>query len=388
MAPLHGFNFVRLPKIIFGAGKIHQLPKELKDKKHILLLTGGQSLKKSGDFDRIYNLLKNHLHIYSESIKNEPSPENIDSITQTYHLHNVDAVLAIGGGSVLDAGKAISAMLPINGKITEYLEGVGTKKPKPIKVPFIAAPTTSGTGSETTKNAVISQVGDNGFKKSLRHDHYIPDVTIVDPELILNCPPNITAASGMDAFTQLLEAYLSPTCDPMTASLIISALEAVERSLVKVYKNGQNLSARTDIAYAAMISGIALANAGLGTIHGFASPIGAFHNIPHGVVCGTLMAACNKYTVHELRNSKNTEALGKYVKVASIFIKSQMDSESQINAFIEWLYQTTELLEIPGLGKYGVGKNDIDKIVAASGNKNNPVALDNSILKAILEERI
>ena len=383
------FVFAKLPKILFGAGKLTELEKVIGQfGLNILFMTGGRSFVNSKHYaEYIAPILKSH-SVYLESIPGEPSPNQIDAITETYFSKQIDGVVAIGGGSVMDAGKAVSAMLAVNGKIKDYLEGVGHLETDGKKVPFIAIPTTSGTGSETTKNAVISQIGKDGFKKSLRHDNYVPDIAIVDPELIISCPPDVTAASGMDAFTQLLEAFLSPSCDEMTSSLISSGLHAIKRSLVNAYQDGKNLEARTDMAYAAMISGIALANAGLGTIHGFASPIGAYFDIPHGVVCGTLMAANNKYTLAGLRSTNNQQAIEKYQTVSDIFIGADVPVDKKVDLFIEQLYTMTKQLQIPKLGEFGIKHDDFEKIIAASGNKNNPVAHDKETMAAILKERL
>ncbi|MFC0875415.1 iron-containing alcohol dehydrogenase [Saccharicrinis sp. FJH2] len=383
------FVFAKLPKILFGPGKLAELKKVIAPfGSHILFITGGKSFHASKQYAGLIAPILKSNSAYLEPISGEPSPAMIDAITEAYTDKDIHVVVAIGGGSVMDAGKAISAMLAVNGKITDYLEGVGHLKPEGKKIPFIAVPTTSGTGSETTKNAVISQIGKDGFKKSLRHDNYVPDVAIVDPELILTCPPNVTAASGMDAFTQLLEAYLSPTCDEMTSSLVLSGLKAIKRSLIAAFTDGENLKARTDMAYAAMISGIALSNAGLGTIHGFASPIGAYFDIPHGVVCGTLMAANNKFTVAELRAENKQDALKKYLTVSNIFVDSNAPTDKKIDLFIEQLYAITEQLRIPTLGGFGITTNDIEKIVAGSGNKNNPVAHSKETMASILRERL
>ena len=180
----------------------------------------------------------------------------------------------------MDAGKAISAMLTQEGSVKDYLEGVGHKHPSGNKVPFFAVPTTSGTGSEATKNAVLSEIGPNGYKKSLRHDHFVPDLAIVDPDLTLSCPPGLTAYSGMDAFTQLLEAYVSTKAHPFTDALCEKALELLSGSLLQAYQDGENIEAREAMSYAAWTSGIVLAQVGLGVVHGFASAVGGMFDNP------------------------------------------------------------------------------------------------------------
>ena len=231
------------------------------------------------------------------------SPGLIDSVVRESSDKKYDLVVAIGGGSVIDAGKAISAMMYKTDSLTDFLEVVGHKEHPGTKLPFIAVPTTSGTGSEATKNSVISEVGKEGFKRSLRHDNIVPDIALVDPELTLSCSPEITAASGMDCFTQLTEAYISDKSNQYTDALAIEGLRSVKASLVKSYIDGGDIEARTGMSFAALTSGICLANAGLGVVHGFASSVGGMYNIPHGLVCGTLMAVSNKINVRELEGS-------------------------------------------------------------------------------------
>jgi alcohol dehydrogenase class IV len=311
-------------------------------------------------------------------------------------------VVGIGGGSVMDAGKAISAMLTVDGSVTDFLEVVGSRGHPGTKVPFIAVPTTSGTGSEATKNAVISQVGKDGFKRSLRHDNFVPDLAIIDPELTLDCPPEITAAAGMDCFTQLTEAYLSDKAGAMTDALALDGLKAVSRSLLKSYTDGDDIKARSDMSYAALMSGICLANAGLGAVHGLAGTIGALFNIPHGAVCGTLMAAANDMNVRELYNTVRhgsatgkievtsaSSALGKYATLGRIFADATGKSDSYyIGFFIDYLHAITYRLNLPRMGSYGLVHGDLEAISSQSDVKNNPVRLSSSQLLEILAQRL
>jgi alcohol dehydrogenase class IV len=302
----------------------------------------------------------------------------------------IKCVVAIGGGSAIDAGKAISAMLYKSESVTEYLESVGKKEHPGTKVPFIAMPTTSGTGCETTKNAVISQIGLHGFKKSLRHDVLMPDYAIVDPELTLNCPPDVTAASGMDCFTQLVESYLSVKANPVTDALTLDALKYVKSSLIRSWKWGQDIEARTGMSYAAMLSGICLTNANLGVVHGFASSIGGLFIVPHGVVCGTLMAVSNKITVEKLRkNNDSSVALNKYATLGKLFAETDDKSnEWYIDYFIDHLYAWTDQLNIKKLGKYGIETKHFHGIIAKTDSKANPVKFSSDDFYKVLEERV
>jgi alcohol dehydrogenase class IV len=273
--------------------------------------------------------------------------------------------------------------------VLEYLEGVGTQDHPGTKIPFIAVPTTSGTGSEATKNAVISHIGKNGFKKSLRHDNFVPDIAIVDPELTIDCPPEITAASGMDCFTQLTEAYLSAKSNEYTDALAIEGLKAVKSSLRDVYLDGKNIIARSGMSFAALTSGICLANAGLGAVHGFASSIGGMYNIPHGVICGTLMAPANELNVKKLRKGYgNPDGLKKYAVLGELFLDEKGRNEDYyIDGFIDYLRLLTDEFHLPGLKQYGIRETDLETICSITDIKNNPVELETSDLTEILLER-
>jgi alcohol dehydrogenase class IV len=281
------FNFARLPEIYFGCGKLTELPPVVNlFGKRIILVTGNNSFMSSVKgaelLDRFRNVNISFSHV---SIKGEPSPEIINETVADLSAERYDAVVAIGGGSVVDAGKAISAMMYRKESVTEFLEVVGHKVHPGTKLPFIAVPTTSGTGSEATKNAVISRIDPaGGFKRSLRHDNFVPDFAIVDPMLTVSCTRSVTAASGMDCFTQLTESFLSVKSNPFTDSLLIEGLKKLKSSLRVVCSDGGNIEARTGMSFAALTSGICLANAGLGAVHGFASSLGGIYNMPHGLI--------------------------------------------------------------------------------------------------------
>ena len=386
------FQFSSLPKIIFGAGKRNELAAELNFRgNRVLLLTGSSSVHNSGHGEEIITALKAaNLELEHEVIAHEPSPSLIDQIVEKYRPSGIQVVVAVGGGSVMDAGKAISAMIPVEGSIRDYLEGVGEKNHPGLKIPFIAMPTTSGTGSEVTKNAVISEVGEEGFKKSLRHDNFIPELAIIDPEMMLSCPAKLTAASGMDAFSQLLESYLSTKANAMTDALALQGLKQIKKYLLRAFLEGEkNLEARSGMALAAMFSGITLAHAGLGLVHGFASPLGGFYNIPHGVACGSLMAPVFATTIDNLLNQPEHPAIKKLIIISKVFadFKYKQDME-YLQAFKEKLIHITSLLEMPLLSDYGLKEEGIQKVVDCTSHKYHPVKLTNEQMVNALKVRI
>lgn len=398
------FSLAKVPQVIFRTGSFGDLPDlAVGYGRKILLVTGAKSFAASQYAVRLHEQLNvRGVQIYQVTVTGEPSPALIDEAVSCLKGSEISLVSGIGGGSVMDAGKAISAMLTVDGSVTDYLEVVGSRTHSGTKVPFIAIPTTSGTGSEATKNAVISQVGKDGFKRSLRHDNFVPDLALIDPELTLNCPPEITAAAGMDCFTQLAEAYLSTKANAFTDALALQGMEAIKRSLVRSFSDGEDLKARSDMSFAALMSGICLANAGLGAVHGMAGTIGALHEIPHGIVCGTLMAAANKSNVRELRRlSQEGSAsgkypgpgiftfLGKYAILGRIFADTSGKNDNwYIDFFIDYLHAVSYRLGMPGLGGFGIGKDDIPEIVSQSDVKNNPVKLSDDDLAEIIIGRL
>jgi len=271
-----------------------------------------------------------------------------------------------------------------------FLEVVGDREHPGTKIPFIAIPTTAGTGSEATKNAVLSSVGPHGFKRSLRHDNFVPEIALVDPELTRECPPDITAASGMDCFTQLTEAYLSTRANEYTDALALAGIKAVKESLRRACADGDDMEARSGMAFAALTSGICLANAGLGAVHGIAGTTGAMFNIPHGVVCGTLMAAANEVTVRELRNSdKESGALRKYSILGRLVTGKERGTDEYFqDTFIQYLHLLTESLELPRLRQYGLTQGDIITISTATDSKNNPVRFSTQHFQEIITQRL
>ncbi len=389
------FDFAKTPNIIFGQGSFTVVPKMLdRIGRNVLIVTGANSYKLSGRWDTLIEALKGKsMRYWHLPVSNEPTPELVDAATEDNRERNINAVIAIGGGSVIDTGKAISAMIPQKGSVVNFLENVGKGfKHNGIKVPFIAVPTTSGTGSEATKNAVLRRMGPEGFKNSIRHDNLIPDTAVIDPELMTSCPASVTAACGMDAFTQLLESYVSTNSTPMTDALSLSGIEHVRDNLVRACAEGSgDTGVRGGMAYAALMSGITLANAGLALVHGVAGPLGGFFDIPHGVACGTLMAPAVSATIDKLMEIPGGDqlALRKFARAGGILMCSNvLDVSTGCRLLVERIEEWTETLNIPRLGAYGIKESDLDKIAAAASNKYNPVQLSQAEIREVLIKRL
>jgi alcohol dehydrogenase class IV len=393
---MNPFAFSRIPAILFGPGefrRVHRVIKEMGD--HALVVTGVSSLERSGKWDElIKGLAEESIRCSRVTLEGEPSPDFVDQMVSRFRDRGIQVVLAVGGGSIVDAGKAISAMLPQDVSVYEFLEGIGNRTHNGEKLPFLAVPTTSGTGSEVTKNAVLSKVGPQGFKKSIRHDRFVPDVAVIDPELILTCPPEVSAACGMDAFTQLLESYVSTGANPLTDALAYSGLSFLKDSLIPVCTTeGDSLEKRAAMAYAALVSGITLANAGLGVVHGLASPIGGLFSIPHGVVCGTLVGAETRVNIEKLRRQEQADsiALRKYAQIGALVSGREYREEDILpccDLLIERIDSWTKTLAIPRLSEYGILASDLDRIARNAGNKNNPVVLSEEDIKDLVSMRL
>lgn len=391
------FSFAQAPHIHFGAGKRKMIPEVLAGfGKHVLLVTGGESFDQSDHCQEILlSLDKTGFEIQRLRVFGEPSPSLVDDAVQKFRALLPGSVLAIGGGSAIDAAKAIAGLLPIGHSVMEYLEGVGKGKVYPgPSLPFVAVPTTAGTGGETSKNAVLSVQGAGGFKKSFRDDMLVAHSIIVDAELAINCPPDITAACGLDAFTQLLEAYVSSMASPMTDALALSGMERVRDCFMSACQRGyQDVEARAGMAYAAFISGLTLANAGLGSVHGMAAPLGAYFPVPHGVACGTLVAEASKANIHAmLEREPENASLNKYADAGRLFHNdATLDDAGARKHLLEILQSWTEELNLPRLGAYGITEDDISRIVGGSrGNsmQTNPVLLNDEEISAILAARL
>lgn len=386
------FSFAPVPHISFGAGQRQQLPAMInRFGNKVLLVTGRRSFDESARCQDLLAALDKEFELCRQKVSGEPSPELVDEAVARHRLFNPDCVIAIGGGSVIDAAKAMAGLLPSGDSVMEYLEGVGRGKPyQGPGTPLIALPTTAGTGSETSKNAVLSITGSDGFKKSFRHDRLIARHVILDPELTLDCPANVTAACGMDALTQLLESYVSLKASPMTDALAVSGLKKVANSLIKAVEQGDHIQARAEMLYASSMSGLTLANAGLGSVHGLASPLGAFFPIPHGEACGAMLFEATQTNIRALLKRKPGDAaLSKYAAAGRIMCgDSEMNDERAREALLGLLEEWTRRLKMPRLSKYQVTEEDIPRIIAnaSSGSMaTNPVKLTNEEVSALIQ---
>jgi alcohol dehydrogenase len=391
------FSVARLPRIEYGSGTFDRTA-ELTRRfgKRALIVTGARSFAQSDRWSQLLQQLRaqgiSREHV---TIDGEPSPAMVDAAVVDYARANIDVVLGIGGGSAMDAAKAIAGLLRIEQSVMDFLEGVGPELPyQGPAVPLVAVPTTAGTGSEATKNAVLSTQGLDGFKKSFRDDKLVAEVAIVDPDLLSTCPADVIAANGMDALTQLIESYVSIKANVFNDALGISALRAARDGLVRLYQsNGSDADARERMAYASLISGINLAQTGLGSVHGLASPLGAFYPIPHGFVCGTLVAAATEININAMLDREpDNPALDRYARISEVLAQRRFQSRNQaLQQLVQLLTQWTEDLMLQGLSSYGLHHDGIDHVVAhsrGSSMKTNPIVLTDDEIRAILVERM
>lgn len=319
-------------------------------------------------------------------VSGEPTVATVETGVAHAREMACELVIACGGGSALDAGKAIAALLTNPGPVTDYLEVVGRGQPLGAPpVPFIAIPTTAGTGAEATRNAVLT-VPERRVKVSLRSPLMLPRLALVDPELTLALPPNVTAATGLDALTQLIEPYVSCRANPMTDALCAAGIPLVARALPRAFANGHDLAARTDMAQASLWSGMALANAGLGAVHGLAGPIGGRFTAPHGAVCAALLPHVFAVNWRAVRERAADPLLAARFAAIARWLTGRESAEPE--DAVRWLGERVREFGIPPLRHYGIAEGDFDELItqsaAASSMKGNPVPLTPGEVRGIL----
>lgn len=379
------FEFATAGRIVFGEGaakEVGALAAELGT--HALLITG-RTVERAGPVGQ--TLREAGLTVEVFPVPGEPTFAIVRQAVAAARQASVDMLVAVGGGSPLDAAKAVAALLTNGGDPLDYAEVIGPGKSftKPA-VPFIAIPTTAGTGTEVTRNAVLASP-EQRVKVSLRSPYLLPTAAVVDPELTYSLPPAQTAYTGLDALTQLIEPYVSARANPISDAISAEGIRRVARSLRRAVQTGGDVQARQDMALASLFGGIALANAGLGAVHGFANPFGGmFPRAPHGAVCASLLTATTEVNILAARQrSDGGRLLARYADVARLLTGEQDAGPEQATA---WLRALCHGLSIPPLGAYGLRQADIPDLIEraskASSMRANPVALTPDEMRQIV----
>jgi len=370
-------------KVIFGKGSLARLRQLVSGFGNRALIVHGANSDRARSVEGL--LAESTITLYP--VRNEPSIEDIAKGVEEARAREVTLVIGIGGGSVLDAAKAISGLATNTGDILDYLEVIGGGNPlTKAGLPCVAIPTTAGTGAEVTKNAVIASL-EHQVKVSLRSPFLLPRIALVDPELTYSLPAQVTIATGLDALTQLIEPLVSSRANPATDGLCREGISRVARSLPAVVQNGKDSTAREGMALASLFGGLALANAGFGAVHGFAGPIGGMFNAPHGLICGILLPFVVDANIHALRlRAPDSVALGRYDEIGRLLTGSP---DAVATDGLAWLTDVSTTLKVPTLSSLGIPKEAIPEIASkaakASSMKANPIELTPPELEAILE---
>lgn len=378
------FDFATATRIIFGSGSLLESgPLVAEMGRRAFVIVGGTNLRAAALFDL---LATQKISSTVFNVLGEPTVDLVRQGVQRAIKENCDFVIGIGGGSVLDAGKAIAALLANGGDPLDYLEVIGRGRSitKPA-APYLAIPTTAGTGAEVTRNAVLGSP-EHRLKVSLRSPHMLPRLALVDPELSLTMPPPVTASTGLDALTQLIEPYVTPKANPLTDALCLDGMHRAARSLHQAYHHGDNLAAREDMALASLFGGLALANAKLGAVHGFASPLGGMFDAPHGAVCAALLPHVMLVNLRALGEQQpGGEALHRYDEIAQILTG---DPAATAMDGVIWVKTLCIDLQIPALGAYGLTSADFPELIQqaakASSMQGNPIKLMPEEMEEIL----
>lgn len=382
------FEFASAGRIIFGAGSIKELGPAAKTIGHRALIVTGRTARHA-DFVSA-QLTSAGLASSVFSVTGEPDIQTIEKGVARAKAEGADLIIGVGGGSSIDTAKAIGAIAANDGSLLDYLEVVGRGQPlQKAALPCIAIPTTAGTGSEVTRNAVVASP-EHHVKASIRHVSMLPRVAIVDPQLTLDLPPFQTACTGMDALTQLLEAYVCSRSNPITDGFCREGLASAGRSLKTAFQNGRDLAARTDMSLAALLSGLALANSGLGAVHGLAGPLGGMFNAPHGALCAALLPHVMAVNLNALSSrSPACLALQRFEEIARILTQNPHAKAADAAT---WVTELAQALSIPPLSHYGIATSHFEdlasKASAASSMKANPISLTHTEIIEILQHAL
>jgi len=380
------FEFATATRIIFGHDSIKEVGPIAANMGHRVFVVTGRAPGRVGPL--VEELKMGGLRTVTFSVPGEPTTVTVLEGVKQARQAGSDLVIGIGGGSVLDTGKAIAALLANSGNLLDYLEIVGSAKQiLQAPAPYIAIPTTAGTGAEVTRNAVIGSP-EHGVKVSMRSPLMLPRIAVIDPQLTLSMPPPLTAFTGLDALTQLMEAFVSNKANPLTDGICREGMRRAARSLRKAFQDGKDQAAREDMAMASLFGGLALANAGLGAVHGFAGPLGGMFPAPHGAICGLLLPYVMEANVHALRTrAPGSPALARYEEVAQIL--TEVPTARAADGVI-WVRDLCAIFKIPPLSVYDLKEKDFQGVVAkvrrASSTKGNSIILTDGELIQILQK--
>jgi alcohol dehydrogenase class IV len=379
------FEFATANRIIFGPGVFEQVAPLVSDLgKKVFVLTGGVPDKADALLKQLQDY-RMEVEIFSIP-DTEPTVDLALESINSARKAGSEVVIGLGGGSVLDTGKVVSALLTNHGALMSYLEVIGEAQSLAIpSAPYVAVTTTAGTGSEVTRNAVLDSP-QHRVKVSMRHPYMLPNVAVIDPELTHSMPPQLTASTGLDALTQVLEPYVSNKSNPFTDALCREGMQRAARSLQRVYENGTDAAAREDMSIVSLFGGLALANAKLGAVHGFAGPLGGMFHAPHGALCARLLPIVMEMNVRALHHrAPDSLYLKRYDEVAHLLTG---DSQAKAEDGVQWIQTLCQQLKIPPLSEYGVGVKDcatvIPKVKNASSTRGNPIELEEGELEEIL----
>lgn len=382
------FEFATATRILFGPGTSREVAAAAATMGRRALVVTGRDPARSAPI--IEGLNGHGVTAVCFAVSGEPKTDTALAGAQLAREGECDLVVGVGGGSVIDSGKAVATLLANGGEPLDYLEVIGRGQPltRP-SAPYIAVPTTAGTGAEVTRNAVLASP-EHGVKVSLRSPLMLPRLAVVDPELTHSMPPEVTASTGLDALTQLIEPFVSNRANPMTDAVCREGMRRGARSLRRAYTHGDDGEARQAMSLASLFGGLALANAGLGAAHGFAGPIGGLYPAPHGAICARLLPFVMETNIGALRaRASGGAALERYDEVAKILTG---DPDAVAEDGIGWVQALCADLNVPPLSRYGLGEADVPRLVAqarkASSMKGNPIALADEELSAILRRAL
>jgi len=380
------FEFATATRILFGPGTIDEVPSLSAELGKRACVVTGRTGKRTGP---LLERLKNcGIESVVFHVDGEPTTKLVRAAVESARRATCDLVISMGGGSVLDTGKVVATMLTNTGKLEDYLEVVGAGKAlTQAAAPHIAIPTTAGTGAEVTRNAVLG-VPEHRVKVSMRSPLMLPRLAVVDPDLTHSMPPSVTALTGLDALTQLIEVYVSNKANPLTDGLCREGLKRAGRSLLKAYEDGSNSIAREDMAIASLFGGLGLANAKLGAVHGFAGPLGGMFSAPHGAICARLLPFVMEANVRALKNREpDSMVLSRYDEVAQLLMGQ---TPARADDGVRWIRNLCAALNVPSLAEFGLSERDFPAAVAkaqkSSSMKGNPIKLTDDELLGILKE--